>query len=91
MKKHDNKSSSLREELLPLVGRDATLARMLKTNRPLTLGTYLRMEYPQGIPEVTQEVLASVPAPLLPEAQTAQAEAPAIRAEQIRRSMVRQL
>ena len=64
MKTQETKPSSLEAELTPLAGQDATLARMLKMNRPLTLETYLRMEYPDGVPQMTAELWAEVPEPL---------------------------
>ena len=90
MKKPDSKSSSLVDALTPLAGKDATLARMLKMKRPLTMETYLRMEYPQGVPPMTAELLASVPAPLRV-GQQSETEADGVRAEALRRSRVRQL
>ena len=93
MKKPDSKSSNLVDALTPLAGKDATLARMLKMNRPLTMETYLKMEYPQGMPRLTEEVLAGVPAPLRAVAQSAEpeTESDGIKAEALRRSRVRQL
>ena len=93
MKKPDSKSSNLVAALTPLAGRDATLARMLKMNRPLTMETYLRMEYPQGMPRLTAEVLDGVPAPLRAAAQSGETETEqdGKRAEALRRLRVRQL
>ena len=62
----NDKSATLREELTHLAGSDPTLARMLKTNQPLTLQTYLAMNYPDGVPDpMPAELLAEVPYPLL--------------------------
>jgi hypothetical protein len=91
MKKPDSKSSNLVDALTPLAGKDATLARMLKMNRPLTMETYLRMEYPQGVPKLTAEVLAGVPAPLRVAAPSVETETDGIKAEALRRSQARQL
>ena len=91
MKKPDNKSSSLVDAFTPLAGTDATLARKLKMSRPLTMETWMKMEYPQGMPRLTAEVLAGVPAPLRAAAQSAETEADGIKAEALRRSRVRQL
>lgn len=90
MKTPENKSSNLLEALKPLAGRDATLARMLKMNRPLTMETWLRMEYPQGIPRLTAEILAGVPAPLRAAAEP-ETESEGMRAEALRRLRARRL
>lgn len=42
-------------------GQDATLARMLEMKRPLTMETYLAMNYPDGAPPMTAELMAEIP------------------------------
>lgn len=73
MKKPETQLSSLLEELTPLAGQDATLARMLKMKRPLNLETYLAMSYPDGVPAMTAELRAEVPEPLRRQAEEPEA------------------
>ena len=42
-------------------GPDATLEHMLKMNRPLTVETYLAMEYLDGAPPMTSELWEEIP------------------------------
>lgn len=90
MSSDDSSFRTLVETMAPLALHDATLARMLKTKRPLTMATYLRMEYPEGVPPLTAEVLASVPAPLLG-AVDPETEEDGFRAEALRRERVRRM
>lgn len=92
MTEQEKKSSSLRDELSRLAGNDATLARMLKMNRPLTKETYLAMEYPDGAPDpLPAELEEMIPEPLRREADGQETEEGASRIEQLRRSRVRQM
>lgn len=50
MKQPGLKLSKQQQELMRQAGQDATLAHMLKMKRPLTLETYLAMNYPDGAP-----------------------------------------
>lgn len=69
MKQPDNTHSTSLEELTPLAGQDATLARMLKMQRPLTLQTYLTMNWPgMTMRQLDAESLASIPEPLMRQA-----------------------
>ena len=64
-----NKPLALRDELPPLAGEDATLARMLEMQRPLTLQTYLTMNWPgMTMRQLDAESLASIPEPLMRQA-----------------------
>lgn len=70
MNRHPNsKPSTLLEELTPLAGQDATLEHMLKLHRPLTLQTYLTMNWP-GVQmhQLDADSLASIPEPLMRQA-----------------------
>lgn len=95
MKTQETKPSSLETELTSLAGQDATLARMLKMNRPLTLETYLKMEYPgRGVTldQLGAEERSMIPGPLLPSSEAqGETEQDGIRAEAIRREQVRRL
>ena len=93
MKKQETESSSLREELSRLAGKDATLAYMLKMNRPLTRETYLAMEYPDGAPDpLPAELEEMIPEPLRAMTENGpETEDQAIHAESLRRSKVRRL
>ncbi len=92
MKEQETGPSSLREELTTLAGSDATLAHMLKTNRPLNLETYLAMEYPDGIPKtLSSEQISMIPEPLRRQSENHETEADGMRAEALRRSQVHQL
>ena len=53
--------SSLQAELMRQAGQDATLAYMLEMKRPLTVETYLAMNYPDGVPPMTAELWAEIP------------------------------
>lgn len=90
MESSDSKRRALEEALTQLAPEDATLAHMLKMKRPLTMTTYLRMEYPEGVPPLTAEVLAGVPAPLLGAADP-ETEEDGFRAEALRRERVRRM
>lgn len=65
----DRKPLTLQDELTPLAGQDATLAHMLRMHRPLTLQTYLMMNWP-GVQmhQLDAESLASIPEPLMRQA-----------------------
>lgn len=59
------KQEQLRATLAMLAQSDATLARMLKTDRPLTRETWLAMNFPDGVPDpLPAEIEAEIPEPL---------------------------
>lgn len=94
MTQPENSQAKLLEELTPLAGSDATLQRMLKTNRPLTKETWMAMNWPEGAPKMTAELEQQIPEPLrrsTSSAQPSETEADGIRAEARRRLQVRQL
>lgn len=65
MTPQEDRPLTLREELQSLAGQDATLAHMLKMNRPLNQETYLAMQYPDCVPaRLSAEQLSAIPAPL---------------------------
>ena len=59
--KTPEKKSSFQGELMHEAGQDATLARMLTTKRPMTIETYLVMNYPDGAPPMTAELWEEIP------------------------------
>lgn len=92
MTEQKNGHSKLREELSLLAGSDATLAYMLKMNRPLNLETYLEMEYPEGIPKtLSSEQLAMIPEPLKRAYDNQETEKDGMKAEALRRLQVLQM
>jgi hypothetical protein len=62
MKTPETKPSPQLEVLRHQAGTDATLERMLKMNRPLTVETYVRMSWPgKAMRELSAEERASIP------------------------------
>ena len=76
-------------------GRDATLEHMLKMNRPLTVETYLAMNYPDGTPPMTAELWAEIPEMLREKEQSSdlrsETEEEGISGEYLRRAQVRKM
>ena len=69
MNQPDSTPLTLLEELTLVAGQDATLEHMLMMHRPLTLQTYLMMNWP-GVQmhQLDAESLASIPEPLMRQA-----------------------
>lgn len=57
----ERKLSQQQAELMRQAGQDATLAHMLTMKRPLTVETYLAMNYPDGAPPMTAELWEEIP------------------------------
>lgn len=66
MNLQETKLSARLEALTNLAGQDATLAHMLKVNRPLTLETYVSLNWPgKTFDQLGAEERSMIPEPLI--------------------------